>query len=241
MWVLTSWDDGHPLDERLADLLDRYGLKATFFVPFKNSEGRPVMSTDALCRLDGRFEIGSHTMDHVVLTELSREECERQVVGGKDALEQLLGHVVSGFCYPRGKYNVLIRDIVMRAGCNYARTIENLRLDLGEDPFSIPTSIQLFPHGKQVLIRNYLRYGHYITRFEVLKIAMRSKNWFDFIVNLLKYDSEDCIILHIWGHSWEIEGLGLWNQIEELFSIIAAKQPKLCTISELIKKRARQI
>ena len=31
-WITTSWDDGHTLDLRLADLLDKYDLRGTFYV-----------------------------------------------------------------------------------------------------------------------------------------------------------------------------------------------------------------
>jgi len=126
---VTSWDDGHPLGERLADLIDQCGLKATFFVPIHNYEGLPVLSTTALRKLDGRFEIGSHTLDHIPLTKVSLAECTRQVIEGKIALEQILGYAVPGFCYPQGKWNVRVRDIVMQASFLYARTIENFRLD----------------------------------------------------------------------------------------------------------------
>ncbi len=234
MIFVTSWDDGHPLDERLADLLDRFGLKATFFVPVHNLEGYPVLSTQALREIDGRFEIGSHTLDHTPLTELSERECARQVAEGKLGIEQQLGHAIPGFCYPRGLWNKRVRETVMQAGCVYARTVENLRLDCGKDRFSVPTSIQAFPHGKQVLLRNYLRYGHYVSRFDMLTTALRSKNWIDFLIKLIDGALSEGSVLHVWGHSWEIEERGLWIKLGELFSLIASIHPKVCTISELI-------
>ena len=32
--ITTSWDDGHPLDIRLAELLATYGLRGHFMCPF---------------------------------------------------------------------------------------------------------------------------------------------------------------------------------------------------------------
>jgi peptidoglycan/xylan/chitin deacetylase (PgdA/CDA1 family) len=234
MIFVTSWDDGHPLDARLADLLDRFGLKATFFVPIHNLEGRPVLSTQSLCRLDGRFEIGGHTLDHAPLTELSQTECVHQIVQGKVALEQQLGHAIAGFCYPRGKWNERVRETVKRAGFTYARTIENFRLDCGKDRFSMPTLMQIFPHDKQVLLRNYIRYGHYIARFKALTIVLQNNSWMDILIKFLDADLDESSVLHIWGHSWEIEEQELWTKLEELFSIIASRHPRLCTISELV-------
>ena len=42
--LTTSWDDGHPLDLRLADRLAARGFTGTFYVPRHNREGRPVLS-----------------------------------------------------------------------------------------------------------------------------------------------------------------------------------------------------
>src|SRR5262245_15905834 len=69
--VTTSWDDGHPADLRVADLLDKHGLKGTFFIPCSNSEGRSVMCSSDVAELGRRFEIGGHTQNHVSLTEIA--------------------------------------------------------------------------------------------------------------------------------------------------------------------------
>lgn len=29
--ITTSWDDGHPLDLKIAELLDKYGINGTFY------------------------------------------------------------------------------------------------------------------------------------------------------------------------------------------------------------------
>ena len=36
--LTTSWDDGHPLDLKLADLLARYPIPAALYVPLGNSQ-----------------------------------------------------------------------------------------------------------------------------------------------------------------------------------------------------------
>jgi hypothetical protein len=35
-YITTSWDDGHPSDLRLADLLHKHSLRGTFYVPPEN-------------------------------------------------------------------------------------------------------------------------------------------------------------------------------------------------------------
>ena len=71
LFVTTSWDDGHPADLRVADLLDKHGLNGTFYIPCSNSEGRPVMSSSDVTELARRFEIGGHTQTHISLTQIS--------------------------------------------------------------------------------------------------------------------------------------------------------------------------
>ena len=114
--VTTSWDDGHPSDERLADLLSRYGIAGTFYVPDRNSEDRPVLDEAAIRRLSSTFEIGGHSIDHVVLHRLPPEELARQVVGNKRWLEDVSGKPIRGFCYVRGRYNNAVTGVVRRAG-----------------------------------------------------------------------------------------------------------------------------
>src|SRR5437762_91335 len=108
----TSWDDGHPLDMRVADLLSRYGFAGTFYQPLSNREGLPVMAPSDVRRLSESFEIGSHTIDHCYLDRVDEAEARRQIAGGKDRIEQILGHQVSGFCYPGGHYTSKHRQFV---------------------------------------------------------------------------------------------------------------------------------
>jgi len=46
-----SVDDGHPLDLRMAALLQSHQIKAAFYLPISNQEGWPVMSPAAIREL----------------------------------------------------------------------------------------------------------------------------------------------------------------------------------------------
>src|SRR5579872_2823021 len=59
-YITTSWDDGHPLDLRVADLLARYGIAGTFYVPATTAMG--TMSAAQFRELIPNFEIGAHTL-----------------------------------------------------------------------------------------------------------------------------------------------------------------------------------
>jgi peptidoglycan-N-acetylglucosamine deacetylase len=67
--VTTSWDDEHPLDLKVADLLNHYGIKGTFYVPLhhkRNLNIGPVL----LRELTEYFEIGAHGLNHMKPTQL---------------------------------------------------------------------------------------------------------------------------------------------------------------------------
>ncbi len=70
--VTMSWDDGHPLDCKLADLLHRYGIRATFYIPRRSQLA--TLDERQVASLSEHFEIGGHTLDHLALTTLSSDE-----------------------------------------------------------------------------------------------------------------------------------------------------------------------
>ena len=70
--VTTSWDDGHPLDLRVAELLCSYGVKGTFYVPIAYTKV-PRMSREEIRELRRMgMEIGSHTRTHPRIHRLER-------------------------------------------------------------------------------------------------------------------------------------------------------------------------
>jgi hypothetical protein len=237
MIFVSSWDDGHPLDERVAGVLHKYGLKGTFYVPIRNREGLPVLSAAALRRLGEQFEIGSHTLDHTYLTELSNNEVERQLADGKAGLEDLLGARVDTFCYPGGQVNANIRRAVREAGFGSARTVENLRLEAGTDPFMIPTTLQFYPHRRSAIVRNFAKRGHYMLRVPALKALCSKSDWIQATSGLLRMCAAGGGVFHLWGHSWEIEKCGLWREFEEFLLAVSAYSPKTLTVSGLAANR----
>ena len=67
-------------------------------------------------------EIGSHTLDHVHLPEVSPTEAQRQILQSKNDLEQQLGTAVEAFCYPYGHKNTAIENWVRESGYSNATT-----------------------------------------------------------------------------------------------------------------------
>ena len=233
-----SIDDGHPSDARLGTLLDRHGLQATFYVPITNCEMRPVLSCSVLRELDARFEIGSHTLDHHYLHQLDHETCRRQILGGKTALEDLLGHTVPGFCYPGGRFGATQQEAVRRAGFRYARSTMNLRFDAGHERFAMPTTIQFYPHSTDVYLRNLLRGGAWHARSSALLLALRHQQWQQRIHALFAHACRHGLLFHLWCHSWEIDQLDAWQSLDHFFTMVRQQlAPHQCISNGELAKR----
>src|SRR5262249_28191930 len=151
-FVTISVDDGHPTDFRTKDLLDKYGLKATFYIPATNPE-RPVMSRAEIQQLGSRFEIGGHTMNHQPLKSLAPAQARAEINDGKKWLEDLLGVAVDSFCYPRGKFNARVAAMVEEAGFLGARTCFFNLNTFPKNPFYWGVSTHASPHSPAIHVR----------------------------------------------------------------------------------------
>lgn len=219
--ITTSWDDGDPLDLRMAELLDKHGLRGTFYVPLKR-EGHAIMSNNEICCIQKKgMEIGAHTLTHPVLTKLHPDSVFKELTESKKILEDIVGEPVLSFCYPGGKFNKVVRSLVVEAGYKLARTIVSFRMERDFDPFCMPVTFQLFPHEFAVHIRHALKDVNLkgiVNWVKVLKMESNLISLSNMAFNhVLQYGG----IFHIWGHSWEIEQTGLWDMLEEILEHIA--------------------
>lgn len=224
--LTTSWDDGAPQDMRLAESLARHAIPATFYVPLENSEGRPVLDSWALRQLStAGFEIGGHGIDHRRLAGLTPETLNRQIVDGKAMLEQRLGTAVSGFCYPGGRGVRQAAPVVAAAGFSHARTTAMGHLDVGKDRLRRPTTLQMFPHGPLPLLRNWARNGGRAPLALTCRLAALNDPLARLDL-LLAEVSRRGGTLHLWGHSWEIDELGMWNMLDRMLTRLAEAIPQ---------------
>jgi peptidoglycan-N-acetylglucosamine deacetylase len=217
--LTTSWDDGHPLDLRIADLLTTHGFAGTFYVPRANREGRPVMTTGELRTLGTSFEIGGHSIDHVPLIGLAAPERDRQLCDGKRRIEDELGRAITGFCYPGGAHDRVVRRAVRAAGFRYARTVTNLSLELPRDRYQLGTTLQLFPHGRLTYLKNFARRGDWRARAWPLTLCLRNGSLDDCLEHVLRFAARRGGVFHLWGHSWELEAHGLWGALDRFLRI----------------------
>lgn len=227
----VSWDDGYPADRRLGDLLAKYGIAGTFYIPTRNGEGRAVMEMADIAALAQGFEIGGHTWDHAVLPGLPLDNAFDQISRNKTWLEQVIGAPVRGFCYPRGKLDSATTALVKKAGYSYARTTRVFCTNCTADCFLMPTTMQFFPHDKSVYPRNLLRGPLRRERIRMFVTAMHSKNLCERALRMIDLGLEAGGVIHMWGHSWEIEAYDLWKDLETVLRHVESAFLKSCRLS----------
>jgi hypothetical protein len=210
-----SVDDGHPLDMRLAELLHKRGIPASFHIPIRNSEGSPVLQASQMRELAENFDVGSHTLEHRYLANLELHEALRQITEGKLALQDILGKSIEGFCYPGGKYRPIHCGMVRAAGFRYARTTQNFRIDTGRQPLELPTSLQFYPHPRRVLLRNFLSQPSWRERWPLCELVLQDGDWLDRMRHLLAYALRQGGVFHLWCHSKDIDSLDLWQTLDD--------------------------
>lgn len=220
-YVTTSWDDGGAYDLKMAELLASYGLTGTFYWTLE-SDRFPLPDAcqrEAIVELG--MEIGSHTMTHPNLTMIEGEALRRELVESKDQLERITGQEVSSFCYPFGYFNERTCEAVSAAGYRLGRTTMGFRKDLGSDPFHLPVTIQAYPHGCRAHVTHAAKESNW----------SGLKNWLTGYrartdLTVLTHRALDDIlerggVLHLWGHSWELEENDLWGVMEEILETVA--------------------
>lgn len=213
LMVTTSWDDGTITDLKLAELLEKYGIKGTFYIAMSFLDN-PLPKKDIMA-LDKKFEIAAHTISHPDLTNVSLSEAEREIKDSKTYLEDLLGHSISMFGYPYGRYNDTIKQIVKDSGFIAARTCDPGGFNLPEDPYQWHITL-LLSNGSPLMALKIWQ------RFRLWKISAlidwesRAKLLFDLAL-------QKGGVYHIYGHSAECERNNEWDKLDSVFSYISRR------------------
>lgn len=225
MRIVFSFDDNHILNMKVADLLEKYGFKATFFInifPIRNHIG---LSTRRIKNLYERgFEIGAHTIAHKLMLLQHPVQRIYELQRSKKLLETLTGAEVTGFSYPKGQYNQKIISEVKMAGYKYARTVGEGCLSI-RDQYQIVPAIQIYnrPYRRGLRVKSNILNG---TGF----------SWTgDWKESSMKYIKANKGVVHIWGHSWEIEKQDMWGELEELLQWIQKQGRECDTLNTVIQ------
>ena len=137
--VALTFDDGYrDILENALPVLREHGFPSTVFVVPGAMDGESAFSwyppggMPALAGWDelraeeraGLVRFEPHTLTHPILTTVSHDAAEREIVGSKDAVERELGRPAKIFCYPAGYHSQREVEIVRACGMRAAVTCE---------------------------------------------------------------------------------------------------------------------
>lgn len=218
--VTTSWDDGHPLDMRIAQLLHFYGIVGTFYIPIQYRQCPQMNQRELRALRNLGMEIGAHTLTHRRLTRLTKEHVLEELLSSKEILEEVLENPVVSFCYPEGKFNHRVSKWVSEAGYKVARTTVAFRTEGRFDAYRMPVSFQLLPHKPRIHLRHALREGNIRGLLAWFCLWNMESDLLTLTNVMLDHIVKHGGVLHIWGHSWEIEQYGLWETTKKILNLI---------------------
>lgn len=103
----------------------------------KKTKQYDFMSWDELKKINDVFEIGSHTISHPILTNISLDEAEREVSESKVKIEKKIGEKLVSFAYPNGNFNDAISKLVHKAGYKFAVIYDKGNIMPKTNPFKL--------------------------------------------------------------------------------------------------------
>lgn len=203
-FVTFSFDDGEIYDERLCELLRKYSLKASFGLRSNNCDlhgdlyrnGKffrhyDTIKAEDITRIYDGFEICSHGANHNSFARMDIHELQREIYSDLTFFEKLTGKNVFGAIYPGGEYNDATIENLKRIGIKFCRTIPD-----GTYCFGVPKEWECWAPT---------------CHFQDEKI-------FEIIDKFSEIDKKNDAILHIFGHSYELEykEKDWWSVFEEI-------------------------
>lgn len=113
--VALTFDDGYSASRslKIAAILDRYGITATF-LPYANAVSGAPSAWHSIAK---RYPIGNHTISHRNLKKLSTSEVFREIDGGRRIIERVTNRrMIRIFRPPYGNYNTTVLQQSYNAG-----------------------------------------------------------------------------------------------------------------------------
>jgi peptidoglycan/xylan/chitin deacetylase (PgdA/CDA1 family) len=237
MFFTTSWDDGHPMDLRVAAMLEKYGMTGTFYA-CKSGQGGGTLSEDEIRQLAKKHEIGAHTLMHPNLPTLSRDAMHVEIGGSKKWLENITGTECTMFAYPYGFHSEDVAGVVRECEFKGARTTKDLTWNTDRFRLSPTIQVHYFPF-RPVMNRRFAQpltaHWKHLRSFGVSIPSMRS--WPSMTKAVFRYAVQSGQPwFHLWGHSWCLEKFGLWSDFEDMLQWVS-KQPNIESVknSQLLK------
>jgi peptidoglycan-N-acetylglucosamine deacetylase len=114
--MISRGDFGMVATERLLSLLRDHDIASTWFIPGHTIESYPASCADVV---KAGHEIGHHGWTHRVPASLTREEEEREIIRGNEAIRRLTGRNARGYRSPAWDLSPYSIDLLLQHGFVY--------------------------------------------------------------------------------------------------------------------------
>lgn len=184
--------------------MDKYEIPAIFFWPVywkqvNQAKGRSFLSEEQADQIAKRFTIGSHTLTHPLLPEIDLDQAKDEIFLSRKLLMKRFNQPIESFCYPRGRNNQEVQDLVEGAGYRMARGTQVGSIEPVVETFNAKTSVHIGYPRKEYGNLHWLDYAR-----KLLKQAKK------------KAEKGQFASFHIWGHGEEISRYKAWSDLEKL-------------------------
>ena len=204
--LTLSYDDAVEQDIRLIEILDKYGIKATFNINTGcfSEEGKVFpagtihrrMSKSRAIELykNSGHEVAVHAYSHPWLETLPASEVAYEILEDRKNIEEMFGTIARGMAYPYGTTSDTVVEVLKNSGILYSRTtVSTNKFDIPSDWLRLPATC----HHKNPELMNLAK------KFVEMKPDAHPK------------------LFYLWGHSYEFEANDNWNVIEEFCEYIS--------------------
>lgn len=164
--IVLSFDDGlEDFYTTALPILQKNGFTASNAVITGMIGQHEHMTNDQIREcIKAGIEITSHTVTHLDMSKLTKEQLHKQLAESKTYLENTFGIKVDGFIYPSGKYNELAVQMVKDEGYKIAATTQYGEANLEKD------NILILP---RVRIDNRDGYNGFVKKLEKVEEAKK--------------------------------------------------------------------
>jgi peptidoglycan/xylan/chitin deacetylase (PgdA/CDA1 family) len=211
MKALTlSYDDGVEQDKKLAQILNRYSIKATFNLNSGIQTGANRwqngdvevrrMNINGLPAVYEGHEIAVHSLTHPHLENLDGETIQNELEQDRLNLERIFGRRVGGgqvcgMAYPFGTYNDLVVETARRCGMRYARGVKSTYY------FDVPEDLLVYQPT----------------------IHHKDARLMELAESFIKLKAPRPQVFYLWGHSYEFDIDRNWQVIEDFCRLMAGR------------------